>query len=160
MPLKVMQARGAAAPASGGPHPYWRIHITAAQSGNYVSIDEIEMRATVGGADQCTGGTASADSVYSGTYAASNAFNDVVNTSTPWASSSGFPHWIKYAFPAPVTVAEVTIRSNSAAYGGSSEHPRTFTIEWSDENVSWTVARTVPNEASWTYNEVKAYTVP
>jgi len=155
---RVMMAGGGGGGVS--PHPYWRINISAAQSGNYVSIEEIEMRATVGGADQCTGGTASADSAYSGTYAASNAFNDVVNTTTPWASGSGFPHWIKYAFPAPVTVAEVTIRSNSAAYGGPNEHPKAFTIEWSDDDLSWTVVCTVPNEASWTHNEVKAYTVP
>lgn len=158
-----MLRRGMMAGGGGGgvsPHPYWRINISEVQSGTYVSIEEIEMRATVGGADQCTGGTASADSVYSGTYAASNAFNDVVNTSTPWASGSGFPHWIKYAFAAPVSVAEITIRSNSAAYGGANEHPKAFTIEWSDDDLSWTVARTVTAQTGWAYNEVRAFTVP
>jgi hypothetical protein len=145
----------------GSTHQYWRLNFSAAQTGNYVSLDEIEMRATAGGADQCSGGTASADSVYSGTYAAANAFDNVVNGSFPWASGGGaFPHWLKYAFAAPVSVAEVTVRSTSAAYGGPNERPKDFTIEWSDDNVAWTVARTVTGQTAWANNEVRTFSVP
>ena len=40
-------------------HRYWGLYVTArAGSGNGVTVGEIEMRGTPGGADLCTGGTA------------------------------------------------------------------------------------------------------
>lgn len=159
--LMVVGQRRRSAAAAGGPgHLYWRINISAAQSGAYVSIDEIEMRATAGGSDQCTGGTASSDSHFSSSYAASAAFDDITNGSFPWASNSGFPHWIKYAFASPVVVAEVTLRMPTVAYGGANERPKDFTIEWSDDNSSWTVARTVTGQTGWSASEVRTYSVP
>lgn len=101
----------------------WRIRATSQYNptGN-LSGNEIEMRATIGGADQCTGGTPISSSDFDGSYANTNAFDN--NLSTTWASLGGMPGaWIGYDFGSPVTVAEIryTPRSgleNEAPYEG------------------------------------------
>lgn len=90
----------------------WRINITAnGGTGNY-SIAELEMRSSAGGADQCTGGTASASSTLS-TNVASNAFaND--GTTTYWVSSNTVgSQWLEYDFASPQTIVEIAMTSRS-----------------------------------------------
>ena len=54
------------------------------------------------------GGVASASSEYSGSYAASMAFDKLA--SSEWANVSGaFPAWLQYQHPTPVDVAQVRI---------------------------------------------------
>lgn len=75
---------------------------------NYTNLGimEIEMAATIGGADQCNGGTAF--STGNTTYPASNAFDN--NTGTLCGSVGlGRKAYIYYQFPAPVKVDELRI---------------------------------------------------
>ena len=148
------------APPPGDTHSYWRFHISAAASGAYASVAGIEFRASPGGADQCFGGTALADSYYSAGYEPAKAFDH--DNATVWASASTFPHWIGYQFPAPVSVAEAAIIATPYAYGDSPrlECPKDFTIEWSDDGTAWTVAQTVTGQTGWGYNEERAFMVP
>nr|WP_295378348.1 DUF2163 domain-containing protein [Pseudoxanthomonas sp.] len=120
-------------------HTYWRVNVSAIQSGSRVRVYELEMRATKGGADQCAGGTASA-STTNGVNVASRAFDN--STSLFW-EATGTSGWIKYQFAAPVDVLELVV--TALATGG----PKTFTLEWSDDDVAWTSAMSLslPSDA-------------
>lgn len=150
-----------AQPSGGGAgtHSYWRIRITANVSSNYSSISEIQFRATPGGADQASGGTASASGSYASGYEASKAFDD--SNSTQWASNAALPSWISYQFPSPVAVQEVAIISTGAAYGdpGRSEAPKTFTIQYSDDGTAWTTAASPSDQTGWGLNETRLFSV-
>jgi hypothetical protein len=154
-PLDVVLARGRMVAATT--HEYWRVKFSAAQSGAYVSLDKLEFRATVSGADQCTGGTAFADSTYPGGYSASNAFD--ISTSTTWASNSGFPHYVGYQFPSPVAVGQIAITSNSLSYNAPDEDPKAFTVEYSDDGVSWAAAKTITSQTGWSRYETRVFSV-
>jgi len=126
------------------PHKYWRINITA--SNNHASVTEIEMSADVGGPDLCVGGTI----VSSGTYAASDcnmayAFDGVTSEIDCWASNVSTAGWIGYAFASPVAISEVRIWAR-VYY---SQTPRDFSIEYSDDGVSYTAVKSYTGITSW-----------
>lgn len=122
-------------PPDGGLEPvsalYWRLRMPWSNStlGAYY-IDDVEMRAVEGGADQCTGGTATGSS-------GSGAANAFAKTSGAWASSTGdnaFNGWLQYQFPAPVQVTEIAVRSHS----NTTYTPRIIALQYSDDGVTWT----------------------
>lgn len=122
-------------------HRYWALQVTArAGAGNGVSLAEVEMRASVGGADQCSGGTAGG--AYSIGQAPANAFDN--SDSTLWynGSTSGLGVLLTYDFGSAVTVAEVFVR-NAAASGsgsgfpGATYGPATCWVAWSDDGSAW-----------------------
>jgi hypothetical protein len=131
---------------------YWRLNITASDGGTYACIREMEMHATVGGADQCTGGTADSDT-YSSGHLASAAF-DNNTTTTYWESlgNSG-PWWLRYRFSAPTSVAEYSIQGHN--FGG--EFPKTWTLERSGDGVNWTVVDTQTN-ITFTGGQTRTFT--
>ncbi len=143
------------------PHLYWRIHITANGGGGFHGIDELEFRATPGGVDQAIGGTATASSEASeegeeGTtvFPASDAFDD--NTSSYWKTEdSTVPAWIQYQFASAVDVAEVAI--TSGINFGSDRAPNTFTIEYSDDGLAWTVSNSLSNITGWDLQVTKLF---
>lgn len=120
-------------------HLYWRVTVSAIQSGTLVRIYEIEMRGSKGGADQCTGGTATA-STTNGVNVASRAFDN--STSLFW-EATGATGWVRYQFAAPVDVIEYAI--TALATGG----PTSWTLEWSDDGTAWTTADTVTLGVAW-----------
>ena len=121
--------------AAGGPSAtYWRIRFPDGNfNASYLTIAEIEMRATEGGADQCSGGTATA-STADASGPAANAFEN--STGGYWATTSGnaVNSWIRYQFPAPVSVSEVAITS----FTTFREAPRSIVVEYSNDGSSWT----------------------
>lgn len=141
-------------------HQYWRLKFNdgspqgSINNGLYVNIATLELRATVGGADQCTGGTATASSQYSG-QSPSLAFDG--NTGTYWESSSApdAPKFLKYAFASAVSVAQYKIRTGPF----SGEHPRHWDLQWSDDNSTWNDAHTIRDEADWTAGEERLYAI-
>ena len=138
------------------PHLYWRINVFANNGDtNYLAISEIEMRATVGGTDQCAGGTPTASSAASDA-PASNAFdNDAVSRwSTPVGTVSG---WIAYQFPSAVDVAEYTIQAHPTAPLRS---PRDWQFEYSDDGVTWTVIEDRYGVTGWTNGQIRTFTLP
>jgi hypothetical protein len=130
----------------------WRINCSATLNpGSWLSTSEVEMRATVGGADQCTGGTASA-SAQNATNVASRAFDN--STSTIYQSGTGtMPVWLQYQFAAAVTVGEVMIRSTNTA----GDAPSSFTIEYWDGS-AWQVAKTVAG-VLWKASQQKTFPI-
>lgn len=121
-------------------HRYWRVRSLAQQDGGlYFALAELEMRATVAGADQCSGGVVSSSSDYNaGTNPRTNVFDN--NTATWWASASSGPGvpWIAYDFVSPVDVVELSMTARNDA--GYTQAPSQFVVEYSDDNVAWTLA--------------------
>lgn len=139
-------------------HLFWRINITAANS--FCAVGEIEMAAVSGGVDQCVGGTPIASGQYTNgsgyTYDPANAFDGALTGATSaWASASSTSGWIGYQFPNPVEVKSVRIAPRASA----AQSPRDFTIEWSDDGVSWNVAATYSGRTSWTAGVLTPFTV-
>jgi hypothetical protein len=119
----------------------WRIRITA--SGNVysgITVARIEMATSIGGTDECTGGTASASSVYS-THTADLAFD--TQQTTYW-QPNGVPAWIEYEFATTKAIKEVAITQVPGA--GWSQGPGDFTVEYWNGS-SWIVAGSYQHES-------------
>ena len=125
-------------------HLYWRILNVTDHGG--LAIGQISMAATFGGANQCTGGTATASSTYGG-YVASNCFTGV---STDFWSSNGdsLNVWIQYQFPSPVDVVELVIFPRPD-YLANTQGLRLFDLQYSDDGTNFT---TVANWYPQTWN--------
>jgi hypothetical protein len=95
----------------------WRLSIDKTAYSEFETVTssglaEVEMRLTAGGADQCSGGVALANS---GT--AANAFDN--STGTLWnPSSTSLPHTLLYQFASPKDIREIAITSRSDSFLG------------------------------------------
>lgn len=145
---------------------YFRLVCTQAQAGstatNYVRIGEIEMRATVGGANLCAGGTPFASSEY---YPASRAFDGLLAAnSNDWVGNPGGTPSIGYDFGASVTVNFITVRNSSTVDGGElAQQVKEFYVQNSSDGSAWTTLGTFAghpgtSEASAVYSLV-TYTI-
>lgn len=142
------------------PHRYWRIKVTATSSA-YVGAGEIQMRITSGGADQCTGGTAFADSYYApeGLTPAS-AFDD--DNDTSWASNgTGTAGYIGYDLGAgnEKNIIEVLWRNRPL---DGEQHPDAVTIDFSDTSSTgpWTTKWSFGGPFSGSSGGVTTITAP
>ena len=115
-------------------HTYWRIY-EVSPTGGGLAIGQISMAATIGGSNQCVGGTATASSQYGG-YAPSNSFDG--NPSDFWSSNGGdVGEWIAYQFPSPVDVLELVIFPRPD-YLADKQGLRLFNLDYSDDGTTWT----------------------
>lgn len=142
----------------GDAHKYWRITNFSTVLPDGLSCAKLELRASVGGADQCSGGTASASAQFSGTYSADKAFD--ASTTTSWfvyASANFALEWLKYAFTIAVSVAEIVYSVGGTFY---TSQPVSFDLEWSDDDLFWTKHATI-NCGTWagTNPETKTFGV-
>ena len=138
----------------GGRYKALRLYITANNGDRFCRIYESEMRATVGGADQTSGGCA-IQSNSTTPNAAAGAFDG--NTSLSWdidTNSHAFPQWVGYAFPDTVLVAQYTLTQSDSNARGAKD----FKLQGSNDGVAWTDLNTQTNQ-TWTVPETKAYTV-
>lgn len=104
----------------------WRLLVReTTNSAAWVGIQTLEMHATIGGADQCTGGTASASG---STGTSGNAFDG--SDATVWQSGSNAVHWIQYEFASAKQVNEIKLKSNAA-----SDAPADFSVQYWDGTV-------------------------
>lgn len=141
-----------------GSHLYWRYVFMAADTpSNAACIAEGQFRATVGGADQASGGTASASSIFSGSYIASNAFDN--NNTTLWsaANATGYS-WLQYQFSSAVNVAEIAIISRHDGFQTTS--PGELAIQYSDNGTLWTTAWVELGETGWSNTETRVFADP
>jgi hypothetical protein len=122
-------------------HRYWRLYITAVQSGGYTSLLELEMYEGAETNNVCSGGTASASSTGFG-WAASNAFNGLYafGSGDGWHSGTNnlptTPEWIAYDFGSGVTKDITQIKFVTRQ--GTGQHPKDFALQYSDNGSSWT----------------------
>ena len=142
-----------------GSHVYWRIYITASDSVDpwKAQIGEMEYRATLGGADQAAGGTATASSTYS-SFPPANGFDD--DTATSWACDIdvALPQWLQYQFSSAVEVAQVAITSGITE-ARADRAPNDFLIQYSDDGSNWTTALSVAGEPDWGVTETRLYAI-
>jgi hypothetical protein len=138
----------AAGGGGGSGHRYWRLVVHSTTGGNNMDVSEIELRSSIGGADQTGSGTAS-----SATGTAANAVDG--NLGTVWSSSGGggYPLYWTYDFGAGNEKDIVEI----ALAGNQSSMPVKFDLQWSDDNSSWTTLYEIAGETSWTTNAFRAF---
>lgn len=114
-------------------HRYWRIY-SRNSGGTSFEIGEIEMRTSVGGADQCAGGTAIGTAPTFGALA--NAFAN--DGATTWVRIPTADSYIGYDFGAgnDKDIVEIGLQSSGTASRMSTD----FTVDYSDDGVTWTTA--------------------
>lgn len=127
----------------GDPNTYW--------SSNYV------------GGYQQTGGNASAGAYASSEFGAGfravNAFDG--DPATYW-SATGATGWLAYAYQVPglastnvgINPSKYSVRARNDASNGA---PKDWTLEYSNDNISWSVAHTVTNQTSWANGERREF---
>lgn len=132
-------------------HRYWRLHISRSGGAGTVSIGELILATTSGGAQAATGGTASASSTLS-TNVASRAFNGTQSAADYWqcATSSYSGTWgaefVQYDMGAgnSIDVVEMRIYFNGTT-SGATTFPSSFVLLHSDDGIRWTVQRAWSN---------------
>ena len=141
------------------PHAYWRIYVNvvdgAVPSG--VSFAELQFRATLEGGSLCVGGTPSASSNYDGTHSAAQGFDN--DSTTIWASAAGVPQWLAYHLPTPSVVNQISIqaREDGGTYG---QTPTGFTIQSSDDGITWNDEWSVNDSTGWAASEIRKFNRP
>lgn len=149
-------AEGAGIEANPG-FLYVRIYMTANNGDSYYQIYEVEVAASAGGADQCTGGTGTASENHV-SYPPARAFDGGLTDGTSWASDAGAPPiWLKYAFPSEALVYEVSIWGPATAQAARA--PKDFLIEGSNDNIAWTTLKTVTNQTAWGNIEKRTFVI-
>ena len=126
----------------------WRVKITAGSGGNG-GFRELEMRTSVGGADECTGGEAFSSNWYNTSYYPANAFDN--NTGTEWASSNGggsVGDWIAYDFYTQKEIVEVVVNNRNTVTSTLSferwnASTRTWDVVWSSGSYNFTAGTPV-----------------
>lgn len=150
---------------AAGAFKYWRVFITAANSTPvYGSIQELEFRATVGGATLCTGGSPIASSYYTPPdYFPSIAFDGDITSVGPnppecWAASGiETQPWLGYVLPAPSAVSQIMV---CARHTTPAQSPKDFTIQASDDGAAWVDQWSVTNQTAWAAGEIRTFNRP
>jgi hypothetical protein len=130
----------------------WRIYVTDSWYG-WVSLSLLEMYTSVGGANQCTGGTATASSEFAGCQA-SNAFDG--NSATVWsnATDTSIPAWIQYEFATSKDIVAIKMTPNTTY---PDQSPLAFLLQYWD-GAGWVTAIDVTT-TMWTAAESKNFFV-
>ena len=135
-------------------HRYWRVYIYLANGSSNMSMAELEMHNTAGGANVCAStGASDASSYYqnNATYNSSKSFDGNINTF--WASNttSPTPAWILYDFGAgnSASIAEIVVTARNDSFY-SSQSPTLLDMQWSDDRSTW--------NTYWNWNDTSAWT--
>lgn len=128
----------------------WRLYITATSGSSYANIAEFGMHESVGGANVCTGGTATASSSYDSSSLPANAFD--ADSSTLWANLSAVPQWLQYEFGAAKTIVEYTVQKALIGVGMAQD----WDLQYYD-GATWQTVDSQSNQVGWTAGEVRTY---
>ena len=137
---------------------YWRI-LLLTNFNSFLQLREVELRESVGGADQTGSGTADSNSEFSSSFDAAKAFDD--NAGTYYSSSSRstdtVPAWVSYDFGVGVTKDIVEIQLT--AHSSTNAPPGEIMIQSSDDNTNW-IDEAYYKDIDWTSSgENKTFSV-
>jgi hypothetical protein len=119
----------------------WRIRVSVpGTSYQGLLVARLEMATSIGGADECTGGTPTASSVNQ-SHTADLAFD---NQQTTYWQAGGIPAWLEYDFATAKAIKEVAITQASGVTWDSA--PGDFTVEYWNGTV-WVVAGSFHHES-------------
>ena len=146
-----------------GSHTEWRMYSMGAEGTNsQIVFAELEMRATPSGADQCSGGTASASSIFTGnvpTFGPDNAFDN--NSSTIYAgdNTSGIDFdWVEYDHSSAVEVAEFALTARNDV--NVTDTPKYMALQYSTDGTTWTTTYATAAQTGWVLGETRVFTDP
>ena len=117
-------------------HRYWRVFLTTTST-PWFSIAELQLASVIGGPNLCVEGVPFASSVYGAAYPLAAAFDG--DPTTRWATLTGTipPAWLGYDFITPVDIVEVRMTA------GPDSWPTTFSLQYSDDNITYTTTMNV-----------------
>jgi hypothetical protein len=115
---------------------------------DFVEIQEIEFRGTLGGTDLTdAGGGTAIESSHNSSFVAANAFD---NSSTFWQASQGGKQYVGYTFPAAVAVAELALRATNGSEFDLA--PLNFDVVISQNGNVFGAVFNSPSLPAWTQN--------
>jgi hypothetical protein len=130
---------------------YWRVLIDQFyEAPTFHGINEIEMSLAPGGANLCTGGTASASKFLAG-YPAGDAFDGDTSDGNAWLVGSDpgddTDQWIQYQFTGIQEITAVRIHKTDhtlSGFGGS--FPQDFRIQYSNDGITYATVATYTDQ--------------
>lgn len=150
----IMVAAATGAPA--GSYRYWRIFILNNNGDpNYISLNEVELRGSVGGADLTSPTTpVAASTFYDGTYDPKYTVDNSLSPTPLWISApyALTNQWLLYDLGTPTAIAQVAICFNDPS--GSIRSPKDLRIEGSNDGTNFTTVKTFLGNTSWTVGSV------
>lgn len=133
----------------GGGAVDWRLNFSAAGTAAYGFMSEVEFLTGAGSNLPAT----TASTTTSGS-PAGNATD--ANNATAWsAAASTTSGWIAYHFTAAQDIVEHAVTAPAATMTNA---PKNWTIQYSDDGVTWTTAAIVGGQTGWTTNEQRVFT--
>lgn len=147
----------AAAGAQSSAYRYWRILVSSNNGdANFLSISEVELRATIGGADVTTPATTvTASSSYDAT-TLPKLVVDNLHPSYGWMSDaySAYPRWLQFDLGSVVEIKSVSISASST--GGPTRAPKDFSIQGSNDGVNFTTVKSF-SSTGWGTSETRVF---
>ena len=156
----IMVAAATGAPAAS--YRYWRIFILN-NNGNvdFLALNEVELRGSVGGADITTPATpVTASTQYDATYDSKYTVDNLLVDLPRWVSSPSAVtnQWLRYDLGTPTSIAQVAMCFNDPYAPDSS--PKDLRIEGSNDGTTFTPIKEFLNNTSWTTGAVfKTFTL-
>lgn len=137
-------------------HIHWRLYITAAGTGGYGSLVELEFLDAELQRCPLDGGTPLSSSDYGSGYDASKAFDGVIGGDVCWAPSSQIlPSWLGYRHAEAVEVSAVRLTARSTA---PQQAPTEFQLQYSDDGADWRAAlSTLTPLPAWSASEQRLF---
>lgn len=140
--------RGMAFAASRGPFRYWGIYMLNSGAAGF-ALMEVELRATVGGADIMTPSTpVTADSGLN----ASNLVDN--NTGTWWTTNTPTNQRVSFDLGAPKDIRQVAMYP----YTATAWNPTNFIIQGSHNGSTWVDLRSL-SDVFWTVNVQRTFSL-
>ena len=140
---------------------YWRIYVTANNGGAAVSVDRVRFYDGALAQITTTGKTYLESGHYSASYLPDYAFGmTALSTSNTgfWAVSWSNPQYVGIDFGSAVEVGRVDIGFGSGV--STSEPPKDFLLQHSDDGSSWTTWRTESGKTSWSTGNFEQFPIP